>query len=281
MLQDQAMLANVIICMWTARKHDKTVSQEVDKIHSSKDGGRYNKILIDPLLLRPLITHAGRVRSYHYQQTLPWGDNGDRLLPAVSYMEYLREIGRLTSENERLVEEFVKQYPTIVNDAAARLGSLYDPKDYPRVDEIASRFSIKSVLMPIPSTADFRIDVPTEALDEMKATMQSQIDNMVVRAEKECWSRLYDSLSHLSEVLDREKTPIRANLLESVHVVAITAKRLNINRVAFLDAICDEIVGQLTTSLYQLRSSARARQQTKDVADGFLKRIQNRLQSFK
>lgn len=277
MLQTSAMLANVTIRMWTARKHDKTVSQEVDKLHSTQDGGRYNKILIDPLLLRPLITLSGRIRDYHYQQTLPWGDNGDRLLPAVSCMDYLDAIRAFTAEHEKLVEDFVKQYPAIIKDAAARLGTLYNASDYPPINEIASRFSVNSVLMPIPTTADFRIDVEEEALSQMRETMQARLDEMAGKAEKECWLRLNETLTHLSETMGKDKPIIRNNLLDNVQETVKTVQRLNIMRTTVLDTFCNEVLGLFPISIQRLRSNKFARLQLKDVCDGLLARTKSRI----
>ena len=39
MIQSRAMLANLSISQWTARKYDKSVSSEVEKAHAAHDAG--------------------------------------------------------------------------------------------------------------------------------------------------------------------------------------------------------------------------------------------------
>ena len=48
MISDKAMLICLHITMWTARKHDKRVSEEVAQSHEANtNAGRYNKHLLD------------------------------------------------------------------------------------------------------------------------------------------------------------------------------------------------------------------------------------------
>ena len=112
MIQNRAMLARLCISQWTARKHDKSVSIEVEKAHAAHDAGRYNKLLVNKTLLDPISKLAGAVRTYHYSQTLPWNDGGDRLLPSSLFMGYTAEIRKYKSEYQALVRSLVAAYPT-------------------------------------------------------------------------------------------------------------------------------------------------------------------------
>jgi hypothetical protein len=142
MIQDQAMIANLNIRQWTARKHDKAVSAEVDVNHNAQDGGRYNKMLIDKSALDPITKHGGRIRDYHYTMTLPWGDNGDRLLPAKVYLDYTAAMRKFKDDGEVLTRAFISSYPQLVSDARTRLGTMYDPQDYPDSYDIRHKFGM-------------------------------------------------------------------------------------------------------------------------------------------
>ena len=89
MITERAMLAAVHISIWTAVKHDRKVSREVAERHGAYDGaGRYNKQLLrEAERLESLRTLSGQIRQYFYKITLPWSDEGFRLLPAHFYFE--------------------------------------------------------------------------------------------------------------------------------------------------------------------------------------------------
>ena len=92
MISDKAMLICLHITMWTARKHDKRVSEEVAQSHeATTNAGRYNKHLLDQAeKLEELRTLAGQIRQYFYKVTLPWSDEGYRLLPSHLYFEFTK-----------------------------------------------------------------------------------------------------------------------------------------------------------------------------------------------
>ena len=131
MIQDKAMLANLTIQQWSARKQDKAVSAEVDRAHGANDAGRYNKLLVDKSALEPISKLAGDLRSRHYHFTMPWGDNGDRLLPGTLYMKYTTEMRTLRTQFDAAVSAFISIYPNLVTNARTRLGTLYNAEDFP------------------------------------------------------------------------------------------------------------------------------------------------------
>lgn len=151
-LNNKAMIVTLDVSCWTARKQDRRVAQEVDAAHNAKDAGRYNKLLIDKKYLDPLTSHAGAIRQYHYKMTLPWMDNGGRLLPSKLFMEYRNGLDQLKTKFEILINDFIVMYDrTLVQDARMRLGTLYDPGDYPPGSELRAKFGVETDILPVPS----------------------------------------------------------------------------------------------------------------------------------
>lgn len=238
MLQNQAMIANLNIRSWTARKHDASVSREVDANHNAVDGGRYNKMLIDKSALDPLNKHAGRIRDYHYTMTLPWGDNGDRLLPAKVYLDYTATMRKFKDDSEQLTIAFMAKYPQLVADARQRLGTMYDPKDYPAQSDIASRFGVAISFLPVPDAKDFRVDVGAEALEEIKASINASVAERQAGAVKECWVRLHDVVEKLHIMMLKEKPIFRDSIIENVNDLVDMLPKLNITNDAALNDAC-------------------------------------------
>ena len=82
-LSTRAMLCSLSISMWSARKHDPEVSEEIATRHGAQaDAGRYHKVLLPKEALAEILKIVNEARQEHYFMTLPWGDDGYRVLPA-------------------------------------------------------------------------------------------------------------------------------------------------------------------------------------------------------
>jgi hypothetical protein len=69
--------------MWSARKHDPDASEEIAVRHGAQaDSGRYHKLLLPKQALAEIQKIVSEARQEHYFMTLPWGDDGCRVLPA-------------------------------------------------------------------------------------------------------------------------------------------------------------------------------------------------------
>lgn len=230
-LQNRAMLVNLSISAWTASKKDKNVSAAVKKQHgaSEKTAGWFNKRLIDPVALEPISKIEGRTRDMHYKLTLPWGDNGDRILPAMAYMDYVDAMRAHRTEYENAVAEFVKSYPMLVQDARKMLGTMYEPGDYPDVTQIRSRFEIKTVFTPIPDAADFRVDVGDAAVDEIKQSITASVEERLAGATRECWNRLAEVVEKMATALEDPERVFRDTLVENIRTLVLLLPKLNVN----------------------------------------------------
>lgn len=273
MLQERAMLANLRIRAWTARKLDKKVNREVEQTHNAKDAGNFNKLLVDKAALQPLQSHGGRVRDYHYQMTLPWGDNGDRLLPAEAFFDYTQQMRGLRDEGDKLADAFAKQYPTMVADAKAKLGTLYDPADYPPVSDIRSRFGIELDFTPVPDARDFRVDVGEEAAEQIKKNITDAVRQREVEAVRECWNRLFDVVSKIECTLSKEKPIFRDSLIHNAEDLVKMLPKLNFTNDSNLVAICDDVQSMLIVDPQRLRNSKKLRSTIADNARTIMDRI--------
>ena len=71
-LSDKAMLVRLTISQWSARKYDKSASQEIIVNHHAKpDAGRFNKLLVNQAEIKKIEKIANTARIYHYKVTLP------------------------------------------------------------------------------------------------------------------------------------------------------------------------------------------------------------------
>jgi hypothetical protein len=156
-LSSRAMLCSLSISMWSARKHDPEASEEIAQRHGAQaDAGRYHKVLLPKEALAEIHKIVSEARQEHYFMTLPWDDNGYRVLPAAAYMDHTEKMRALSNRFTPAVEALVHQFGQLVEEAKGRLGGLFRPGDYPAPDELRSKFSFETKVMPLPDAADFR-----------------------------------------------------------------------------------------------------------------------------
>jgi len=82
--------------------------------------------------------------------TLSWDDNGYRVLPAAAYMDHTEKMRELSNRFTPAVEAFGCQFGQLVEEAKMRLGGLFRSEDYPTPEDLCSKFSFETKVMPLP-----------------------------------------------------------------------------------------------------------------------------------
>jgi hypothetical protein len=206
-LSSSAMLVELSIGTWTARKLDKQVTDEVNvSKRASSQASRVNKNLLPGVEHLDNITkYASSVRNWMYTQTLPWSDFGARLIPTATFFEFKQEIDKHEAEFHRLVDEFITEYPNLISMQAFKLGDMFDRREYPTADEIKAKFKFHVSYMPVPDAGDFRVDIGNEAVAQLREHYAQDYKAKIDEAMSDVRKRLLDNLTHLSERLtDKE-----------------------------------------------------------------------------
>jgi len=205
-IASSAMLVELSISGWSARKLDKRASAQVDITNSTKTkAGNYNKnLLAGTGFLDTITKYAAQARAWHLSQTLPWSDNGLRLLPMGRFLEYKEQLHTLETNYMALVDKFVVAYPNLVSAAAFQLGDLFDRSEYPEVEKIPAKFKFSVNYLPVPMAGDFRVDINEEAKAELVKSCEDAYNERLGNAMKDAWSRLHGCLTRISDRLDSD-----------------------------------------------------------------------------
>jgi len=201
-LANTAMLASVTITTWSARKYDPKVTQEVIDQHNAKsDAGRWNKMLIAKEALQKITKAAGAARTAFYQLTLPWGQDGSRILTATGYNKLMEVIREKRQAFDDACEEFFPQYHDYVEQAKIDLNGTFRQEDYPSESEIRAKFRFAFHVSPLPVSNDFRVkmsDIERKAIEQQITDM---LTSSVQDAVKDVWQRMQTVVSHMANSL--------------------------------------------------------------------------------
>ena len=275
-----AMLVSLNIRCYSARKEDKKISREVAENHATtQDAGRYNKQLVSKAALDMCTKTAGALRQYHYENTLPWLDDGVRVLPAANLLEYKRQMTVLSDQYDAAARDFISQWPQIVEDARIRLNGMFNIADYPT--DIASRFGVAVRYMPIPDSGDFRVAVSDLERETLRSEIESSLSEASRNAMRDIWQRLSVSVGTMAaklaaykrdESTGKTENPFRDSLVENLRDLVGLIPRLNFTNDPALEKIRLEIEScLLAESADTLRESPDVRadvaQQAQSIAD--------------
>lgn len=278
-LNDRALLVQLNISQWTARKHDKAATRQVASTNNaSMEAGRYNKSLLP---MNDALDHVHKkstlIRTKYYENTTSSGLDGMQILPSGNYLAFMTEFRKEKSEWDSLVALFVDNYEDIVTRnrhiLQRTLGNLYDPGDYPTVDQIRAKFRMDVAVFPVPSSANLRIPVSNEELDRIRAEIEQRVDNAAKTAMTELWQRLHDRVKHMAEKLADPRAIFRDSMVENARELCALLPRLNFTDDPHLEDMRQQVEQSLLKHPDALRNDPDLRRDTAAEAKAIMDKM--------
>ena len=269
-IAEKAMIVRLSVSQWSARKYDRKATKEVADNHNAtaSEIGRFNKMLIKADALKKISTLVNKVRAYNYANTLPWSNDGDRLLPSANYTEYSAQMREFGQEFEDYVDEFVANYNNLIDDARNRLNGLFNIADYPQ--NVRHKFNFNVSIAPVPEAGDFRVDVGADS-EKIKAEIEERTKSAVKDAVGDLWKRFYDAIQQMEERLNDPKKIFRDSLVDNLLDLTELLPKLNVTNDPELAKLSDAVKQKLVKYDPQtLREDSGARTTTAEEAQKLL-----------
>lgn len=276
-ITNSSLIVEMNISVWTANKLDRRATEDVTcDAGANRNAAKVHKNLMAGTNLRKDIANfASECHNWHRRRTLPWADYGARLLPTSLFLEYKTEANARRDKFNALVDEFITNYPTLVYNAQAELGTLFNINDYPSVDEVRDKFGFRLVFSPVPEAGDFRLDVPTSDLNALKNQYEDSFKDRVADAMREPWDRLHTLLTGMSEKLvepeGEGKKLFHESFVTNAEALCELLTHLNITQDPTLEAARVQLVQAMTgADIIDVRESPAVRADIKSRVDGIL-----------
>lgn len=240
---NQCMVVNLQIGLWQGYRLDKEASRKVtEEANADTDAARVNKHLISKESLRPIVAASTAIRSHFYDNTLPWKDNGDRILTRKLYEQFMVTHGELCRAFDRAVEDFLDgDYPRAMQKAEFRMGDLFNPSDYPRASDLRRRFYVNLDIDAVTEAGDFRVAMDAAQLDNVRSSMEKAMQARVSRAMGDIWSRLSETLSHFATKLGDGDAIFRDTTITKLQEIVEVLPALNVTDDPELERIRREV----------------------------------------
>lgn len=280
-LASKSVLASLNLSRWNGHRIDKRITNQVNSDNAAEaDAGRYNKKLLSTEAMAPILAAVTAARNYHWDKTLPWFDEGARLLPSKLFLEYTAQMQEYRIAFEAAVELFVKTFPDHVEAAKARLGKMFDPADYPAASELRTLFGFDVVILPCPDTDDFRIAVGADHVEDIRRDLEERMKKAMVEASRDAMERAAEAIGRMIERLRAYKPgeqgaratgTFRDSLVENVREIARLLPAFNLGDDLRMTSITERIERDLCThDANALRDGEHTRNDVADKAEQIL-----------
>ena len=270
---DRAMLADLSVTFWTAHKKDHEISDETARAkHASEDAGSWWTSLLPPKAQAGILAARTRARATHFEFTLPWHNDGARILPAEMFWAYTQLMREHEKQYREAVEKFLTQYPTFVDTAKVRLGVMFHAEDFPTADVLRTKFYWKVRVSGIPTGADFRVDLGSkDDTDAIKAEIDSQLMDDLRGTLGDLWERLFTVVTNFAEKMKEEKPIFRDSLVENIKDTCHILSKLNILGDENLEQVRKQVMDTLAAMpAEELRDNPEQRKTSAKAADDIL-----------
>lgn len=205
-----AMLCSLNISVWEGRKKDKGIEQEIadNKGARSKRATSVHKhLFVDCPPLEAIKSLRGEARIWLNRNTLEWNTPW-RLLTTHRYFEVQQDMANFQTRFDKLVKEFERVYSVEISKQAFERGSMFNRDEYPKIEDIASKFRFVIDFTPVPLAGDFRVDIGNEALKELQARCEADTQQRLKTAMSDAWDRVKEQvewvLDRMTAVLDHD-----------------------------------------------------------------------------
>lgn len=276
LLQNKALLCKVSISQFNPKRTDsKTTSEVLMEKKAGRSAGVWIKYLVDPKALDQVTKIGASARQEHYELSLPWADEGWRILPITAYFIYQEKMKECKRKFEFETDRFLEHWPEYVENAKFALNDMYNPADYPSLERIKRKFDFDVDFIPMPSGNDFRIDLAEEEIEKMRGEVDQRVMEAGERAMSDLWERLATPIRNMSEKLSKTDAIFRDSLVDNLREIIKLVPMLNISEDENLNKMVEEAKEKLTTIPPEvLREDTLARKSVAKQAEDILSRME-------
>mgnify|MGYP003641114425 CR=1 FL=1 len=202
-ISSSAVLVQLNISAWTANKLDRKQTEGViSRNHASGRAAKVHKnLMVGTVAAKELNDLAAQCRLFHNQWTLPFEDRGNRILPTSLFMDYKSQMNMRRKSFLDKVSNFKDSYHHHIQTTEHYLGDMFNPDDYPPVEEVMSKYAFNLTVKPMPEAGHFILDIPAHDLEEVKESLSADNDARLENAVGEAWHRMHKVLTDMSTKL--------------------------------------------------------------------------------
>ena len=221
-LTSKAMLAKVSCSIIGMRKKDDSATEKANThLQTSPNAGMYQKCRISRENIIDVIRARDKATKLHRRMTTPFTSDNWGLISADLVMDYGRQMANFKQEFESGVADVVNRWLAIIAFEKKRLGPLFNYSEYPLASEVNEYFAFEHSLKPVPDEGHVILDLETEVLNEIKASLRKENHKNLERSMRDMWTRLLEPVSNMADICSNDKKVFKSLISKLEDIVDI------------------------------------------------------------
>ena len=277
-LVERALLVRLTRKVWSPYARDDTV---VDKANA-RGIGNFNKHLFKDKNSRVAKTNQkfSEIYEYHRDHTVPWVDNGPRMIRTDAMQEYKQEMRKRIAAANEAVDDLVANWDDEVQRDLDRIRGinpeLAKPADYPSRLVIKHAYDAQITFMPVPDEEDFRIGMDAEDIQRLRDAADEAERNATTHVIQQLLEPLQAAAEKLKVEIGEDGSVFRDSLTKNIIEVATRMEKVNLStdpRIAKMIKYVRDLGKHADDKKDALRSSPEFREKAADKVEETIKNI--------
>jgi hypothetical protein len=273
-IQETAMLVSLTVRKWSGRVSDKAAAKDIATANGAQgDVVKVTKSLVFDQVLDHVTKLEGEARRELYSLTLPWQDDGRRLLSAKAYMKLTQKMAVHKAKFDKLADDVAGKYEIMKDEARVRLAGLFNENDYP--ESIRGSYSFEVRIEPVANVDDIRVGLGEGERQKIADQLKSQIEASQVMAKRDIYMRAQKAVSHMAEKLagfdpskdGKDRGTFRDSIVTNVEELVGVLDDLNFDDDGSISALGDQLKKLTSAPAEELRTDAVKRAEASKTAD--------------
>ena len=209
----------------------RKVPTEMVQVDADPEAVHVGKELLESPELKAVATEDNAIRQWVSARSLPaFGTLRDGVyrLPLALVDQVDEELEAFRQRRQALIDKFLDRYPAMVNEALVRLRALYNPADYPHLDQVAARFTFdyRYLAFMTPETLSARL--LAREREKAAAEVSTEVEEIKLALRSSFAELVYHAADRLRVGPDRKKMVFRDSLVQKLEQFFQYFNQLNI-----------------------------------------------------
>lgn len=208
-------------------------------------------------------------RDLEYYARYPYGA-GMRLIPAKLVDSLVKKDSEYKAKSNDVWSNWCdEEYPAWKQSAPDRMGSMYDPEDFPTIQDCKKRFRCEVIISPLAAGSQWKYisAIGGDLTAALEASTNSKIQSAVKEAQASMWSDVLQPIQHIVNTLSKDKPKIYETMLGNVLSIVDLVPSFAFENDPKLLELAEEAKRQLgEITVESLRTSDEARKTTLEKA---------------
>jgi len=274
-------LVQVRLCVshWGGKTAASGIAKEIEKTNNAKRGAvETNIVYLPERYSKPVTTAVSRIRTYFNDNTLPWGNDSQRVVPSKAYQALMDQTTVLKHAFEEAAANITNNYADVMDAAKVRLGDLYDANKFPSEKQLKSKYCINIYRNSINAAEDVRIVGLSEAtVADIRKDVSKQYEEQINTAVTDIIERMKEVMVDVVERTSKPSDGVKfATMISKMEKTYNSLTALNITA----DPKIEELLTQFKSVSEVNAETLRQSESTRRDVTGKAKSMLDALNSF-